>query len=224
MQYTKDLNRATKIEYGKCRMYGDPDIFNHYDMIMKYIAPGINTLMKEINDAMGDRWPISISVGFTHEYIRNETNFPAGLNIADWQGRCIAGGNPIHYAMCRIHLCVRDNHNQAHTFLLFQAKGVQGNTPIPTHTHLRYVDYSDIQLHSEPLKFSFNTDLHPLCDFDILSRSGQQTRVIYDMDNAIKSLENNNKTLATENKELKDTLAKLEKKMETLMEFISMKL
>jgi hypothetical protein len=222
MQYTKDLNRATKIEYGKCRMYGDPDIFNHCDMIMKYIAPRENALMKEINDAMGDRWPISISVSFSHEYIRKEGNLPMGLSFADWQGRHLQG-NHIDYAACRIHLCVRDNHHQAHTFLLFQAKGVQGNTSVPTHTHLRYVDYSDIQLHSEPLKFSFNADLHPLCDSDIIS-GGKQSQLIYDMDNAIKSLENNNKTLAAENKELKDALAKLEKKMETLMEFISMKL
>jgi hypothetical protein len=220
MQYTKDLNRVTKIEYGKCYPYGDPDIFNHYDVIMKYIAPRGDVLMKEINDAMGDRWPISISVGFTHEYIRKEGNQPgSGASFTDWQGRPIG-----HYAICRIHLCVRDNHNQTHQIVLFQAKGVQGNTPIPTNTHLRYVDYSDIQLHSEPLKFSFNTDLHPLCDFDILSNNGGQSQLIYDMDNAIKSLENNNKTLATENKELKDTVARLEKKMETLMEFISMKL
>jgi hypothetical protein len=196
MEFTKDYMRATCINNTTTKDMND--VLSVYNMSEHNILNIINS--KFIND----RWPISIS------YVEDNHPMMGNVNGIGGGSRCI--GNYYH-----LNIIIKDNYGQEHKNTIVNITETCGKS---SHSH------------NFDISFIFNNDLKQLCDYDIRYNKGERSQdLIYTMSSIItekqKTLENNvntlkadNMALKEENADLKNRIEQMEKKMNTLMEFI----
>lgn len=193
MEFTKDYKRATEIQV--CIMhYRQEDIYNNelYPLYKSQIENTLNYIQEQ-HDANG-RWPIKINISSRCENIMTHCNGVGG------------GQTPIGYNFI-VAMHVTDNYGEKHFNDIIIAQFDMQNKLTDTHKFMKIESYS------------FNTGLKPLCDCDIRNRGERSPEVVYEMNTAFQESIN---VLTAENIALKESLSRMEKKIETMMSLMSL--
>ncbi len=192
MEFTKNYRRETVIDNGIIREHNKSFKYER-DNICNIYGQTEKDIVDDINRQLGDRWPITIEFENTAIFEK-----PNGCGYMTTE---------------IITLVVIDNYAQRYTIDMLKADVID-RPNMNNGNHYHFSNYTKC----DDIKLVLDNSLYPRCDYDIANECYMIDTTNHSI--LLHKMNSENKILKEENSDLKNRMEQMEKKMNTLMEFI----